>query len=231
MSRKYLAVALLLVIVLAGCQYFDSPKKKTYETFSLNTSDNVSIAVNYYPSASDKGVILLHALSRNKDSYKDYAVVLQDQYKVIVPDLRGHGQSDLEMVDFVDADYKAMVNDVEAAALYLQQVGVAEDDISIVGASIGANLALLYAAGHPVDKLVLISPGSNYRGLDVSRLSYDGQVFIQVANYDAYAAISVDDLELLLSRARVMRYDTSAHGVDLLQYDLSAKEDFFFYMT
>lgn len=231
MSRKLVFLLLALALLVAGCQYFEAPQKKTYETFTINASDGVGIAVNYYPSASNKGLILLHSLGRNKDIFKPYAPTLQNQYKIIVPDLRGHGQSDLDFTDFTDTDFKHMIYDVEAAAAYLEGVGVAPENISLAGASIGANLALLYATAHPVDKLLLLSPGSNYRGLDLSRVSYDGQVFIQVGSYDAYSAISVDDLELLLPYAHVMTYDSSAHATDLLQYDLSAKEDFLFYLS
>jgi len=123
-----------------------------------------------------------------------------------------------------------MQNDVEASVAFLRTEGVEKKDVSLVGASVGANLALMYAKDNPVDKLLLLSPGTRIRGVDISRLSYKKPLLIQVGHYDAFSSIAVDELELNLPKARVMEYDSSAHGTDLLNHDLSAKEDFLFYL-
>lgn len=234
-SRFFLLlfIVLLLFSLSACASIVRGPGKKVlYEEVSFNASDNVSLVASYYPSAADKGLILLHMLAKSRHSFDDYAPDLIDRYKVVSVDLRGHGQSDeqLDYVDLTESDFRDMLLDVEAAALFLQSVGVNPSDISLVGASTGANLAVLYAEKHPVDKLVLLSPGMRLRGVDISRVSLNRPVFIQVAHYDAYASISVDELQVVWPQARVMRYDTSAHGTDMLKYDLSAKEDFFFYL-
>ena len=152
----------------------------------------MTLAVNYYPSPSNKGLILLHMMAKNKDSFEEEAVKLQQYYKVIVPDLRGHGDSDIKFQELTEDDYKLMINDVEIVAQYLEQEGVTS--ISLAGASIGANLALLYAKEHDVEKLLLISPGTRLRGLDLFRVQYDKPLLIQVGHYDAYSSISVDEL-------------------------------------
>ena len=237
MSRErslwWLAAFSLAVLVLSGCQsVVRGPTHQVpYEMVSFNSSDNVSLVADYYPSPSHKGIILLHMMARSRTSYRDVAPDLEAHYKVLALDFRGHGESQGEYVDLTEDDFKLMINDVEAAAAFLESEGVNASNISLVGASIGANLALEYAAEHPVDKLLLLSPGSRYRGIDISTVEYPGPLLIQVGHYDAYSSISVDELELRLPAARVMSYDSSAHGTDLLQYDVSAREDFLFYLT
>lgn len=228
-----LLLALALTIVMTSCK---SPvrgpgKKLGYQPITMNTSDGWLITASYYPSQSQKGLILLHMLAKNRHTFDDFTPILSGSYKIIAVDLRGHGDSQGEYLDLVESDFQNMIYDVEAAAKYLQSQGVAEEDISLAGASIGANLALQYAAEHPVDKLALISPGSRLRGIDISRLSYTKSLFVQVGNYDAYASISIDELQLNWERARILRYDSAAHGTELLVYDLSAREDFLFYFS
>lgn len=232
-NKTWLFTIFIVLLVITGCDgVIRGPTAKVpYETVSFNSSDNITLVADYYPSNSDQGIILLHMLARTRATYRDVAAKLVPYYKVIAVDFRGHGDSQGEYDDLTDDDFKLMTRDVEAAALFLQTEGVAEENISLVGASIGANLALLYAMEHPVKNLLLLSPGLSYHGIDISRQQYNGYFLIQVGHYDAYSSISVDELELLLPHARVMSYDSSAHGTDLLQYDVSAYEDFFFYLT
>ncbi len=225
---------LILLLVLSACgPVVRGPsKKKLYQTLKINTTDGWLIAASYYDSPSEKGLILMHMLAKNRHTFDDYAETLAADYKVLSIDFRGHGDSDGEYLDLTEADFKDMINDVEIAAWYLKEKqGVAEKDISLAGASIGANIALMYASKHPVDKLALISPGSRLRGIDIGRLNYPKPMFVQVAQYDAYSSISVDELELNWDKARVLKYNSAAHGTELLQYDLSAREDFMFYLT
>lgn len=232
-NKTWLFSVFAVMLIITGCDSIvrGPTAKVSYEVVSFNASDNVSLVADYYPSASDDGIILLHMLARSRTIYRDVAANLVPHYKVIAIDFRGHGDSQGEYVDLSKDDFRLMTRDVEAAALFLQTEGVNESDISVVGASIGANLAVLYAIEHPVEKLLLLSPGLQYQGIDISRQDYKGPMLIQVGHYDAYSSISVDELGLKFPRARVMSYDTSAHGTDLLQHDVSAYEDFFFYLT
>lgn len=230
----FLCLVLALLFLLSACNLVVTrgPSKVVmYTPITLVTEDNVTLGASYYDSASSKGLIFAHMLSRDRHTFDDYADILYVDYKIVSLDLRGHGESDGDYVVFKDADFNDMLYDLEAAADYLISKGVAESDISVVGASIGANIAVKYAQVHPVDKLVAISPGLRMRGIDLSAMSYSGDMFVQVGNYDAYSSISVDDFEGRWTSARFMRYDATGHGTDLLKYDLSAHEDFLFYMT
>jgi len=230
----FFAVALASLFALSACNLdvVRGPTKVVpYTTIELVTEDNLTLGASYYDSSSSKGLIFAHMLARDRHTFDEYAEDLHEYYKIVSLDLRGHGESEGDYVAFKDADFNNMLYDLEAAAAYLKEKGITEDDISVVGASIGANIAVKYAELHPTDKLVIISPGLRLRGIDLSRMNYNGDMFVQVGNYDAYSSISVDDFEGRWTKARFMRYDASGHGTDLLKYDLSAHEDFLFYMT
>jgi acetyl esterase/lipase len=71
-------------------------------------------------------------------------------------------------MDFKDADYKPMVSDVGVAAQYLYDNNVVNiDRVYIIGASMGANLAVMYGVTDAkVKKVVMLSPSANYHGLN-----------------------------------------------------------------
>ena len=97
------------------------------------TSDRVRVVANYYKGAADKKTvpfILLHGKGGKKEDFAPLAAALAEKgYAVLVPDLRGHGESivswvfdfsaggerpsirqknDYTVESFTDADYSAM---------------------------------------------------------------------------------------------------------------------------
>lgn len=79
------------------------PKKKlpTPQAVSLKTRDGVLLAATYLPSPLEKEmqkdavpVLLLHPFKGSRADFNDLALALQEAgCAVLVPDLRGHGQS------------------------------------------------------------------------------------------------------------------------------------------
>ncbi|MCZ7583723.1 MAG: alpha/beta hydrolase [Deltaproteobacteria bacterium] len=93
--------------------------------------------------------------------------------------------------------------------------------IAFIGASIGANVALAYAAGLNADvkTVVLLSPGEEYRGVNtvVPAKSYGKPAFYVASDRDAYAAKSVKKLaELAGNAAETKIYKGEEHGTNLL---------------
>src|SRR5262249_2240725 len=80
-----------------------SAKKKIPppQNVSFKTADGVNLSATFYPSPLEKDalkeavpVILLHSFKGSRADFSDLALVLQDAgCAVLVPDLRGHGQS------------------------------------------------------------------------------------------------------------------------------------------
>lgn len=130
------------------------------EKVSLVTADGVTIVGNYYNATGAKAVLLLHQNGMDKSSWGDFPLALQARgFAVLAIDLRGYGESTqvvatatsrpktLDYHQFADQDYfPAMTWDIAAARKFLQAQGKTEQDI--VGASIGANLALAELALH-----------------------------------------------------------------------------------
>ena len=138
---------------------------------TLRTQDGVSLAATYYeaPHRAAPGIILIHMLTRSKEDWQDLAPRLVDAgFGVLALDLRGHGGSGGggRTADG-RIDVSGMVLDVKAArAFFNGRPETAAGRLAIVGASVGANLALLVAADDPaVRSLVLLSPGLDYQGL------------------------------------------------------------------
>ena len=140
------------------------------------TRDGVQLSATYYPSKLEKDerkeavpVILLHAFKGNHVDCTPLAVALQEAgCAVLVPDLRGHGQStrrllpdgqekELETSLFNRQDFEAMASaeqdgggDVEVCKSFLMTRNNARelniDKLCLVGAEMGATVAVNWAA-------------------------------------------------------------------------------------
>lgn len=135
----------------------------------LTTEDGVKIAGLYFKAEQPSGwIIFLHMMPATKESFSDLAEKLyQSGYSGLTIDFRGHGESEGGpdgYTAFQDKDHQKSILDVLAAANFLKGEGA--DKISVIGASIGANLALEFLAENNfAEKAVLLSPGLNYRGI------------------------------------------------------------------
>jgi alpha-beta hydrolase superfamily lysophospholipase len=130
----------------------------------LRTTDGVDVSAETWGSGKH-GVVLIHADGDDRSGWKDFAERLADNdFRVIAIDLRGHGQTGGTLTE---ADYPKMVADVAAAVTWLDGKGVA--DVGLVGAELGANLALAaLAADEEVDTAVMLSPSLSAHGVKVS---------------------------------------------------------------
>ncbi|MBI4457918.1 alpha/beta fold hydrolase, partial [Candidatus Uhrbacteria bacterium] len=145
-------------------------------TVAFTTSDGVTIAGSLFIGpAGGPAALLLHMMPKTKESWAPLAEALVGAGfgSVLAIDLRGHGESlrqgdrRLDYKNFSDAEHQAKMLDVEAAVEWLmKERGARLDRAVIVGASIGANLAIRFAADHPeVPAVAALSPGLDYRGV------------------------------------------------------------------
>jgi dienelactone hydrolase len=159
------------------------------------------------------GVLLLPMLGHGKEEWIPLAARLhQEGYGVLALDLREQGRTDREH----------LVADVRAAFSFLrEQKKVDAARIAIIGASIGANAALNFAAQEPLVRLVvLLSPGLNYRGVltEPPLRNYGARALMLVAaQEDLSSAPAVQRLADVAQGVTVSRiYSGDAHGTDLL---------------
>ncbi len=185
--------------------------------------DGTSLAGELYESAAKSpGVVMVHMLSRNKNDWHGLPDRLREAgITALTIDLRGHGGSSGS-----SGDLKAMVQDVRAATQWLAaRPNVRPDAIAVVGASLGASLALLAAVDLPHVRVIgLLSPSLDYRGLRT-----DAALVKRLGSRALWLAASSED-PLALRTVRDMAADTSgpreqvvssaaAHGTMLLERD------------
>lgn len=202
------------------------------EKVTLETSDNVTIAGDYYAPTieSPRGVLLVHMMPSTRESWKLLAKRLQSGgYHVLAIDLRGHGESaggPEEYKAYAEEEHQKSILDVEAGVEFLKTKGVAEDHLSVIGASIGANLVLQYAAEHGTKNCVLLSGGLDYKGIKadpfVQKLK-NGQRVLFVASQDdeRSGGNNVEMNQLLFERTseavdkKILIYKEAGHGTDM----------------
>jgi alpha-beta hydrolase superfamily lysophospholipase len=192
---------------------------------TLTAADGVTLAGQMYEAATRPvpAVLLLHMLSRTRADWDLVAQQLQASgITVLAIDLRGHGGSGGSA-----APLSAMVPDVRAAAQWLSaRPNVRADAIGVVGASLGANLALLAAADQPLVRVVAaVSPGLDYRGLRVGpeTMKKLGRraVWLAASTADPFALRTLKELTAEPSGLREQHLSSAAaHGSHLLAADL-----------
>lgn len=201
-------LALVLLVLLAGCT--GNGVKR------LKARDGTEVAYEYHEGGW-KGVILVHQLDGDMGDWEPLEGQLQEAgYSYVKLDLRGHGQSDGDWKFFDDQDFEDMVYDVEAAHRFLKVQGV--EVFALVGASVGSSVAFQYALwkGEP-GALVLLSPGFDYKGLDISGEigNYTGGVAVFAGRDDSYSLRTGQVFERD-ANATLLQVDGHAHGADML---------------
>jgi pimeloyl-ACP methyl ester carboxylesterase len=191
--------------------------------------DNTQLAATFYPPAfggakSAPGILLLHMLGgcACRQDWDAFARELQLWgVAALAFDFRGQGESP-GPADWVN---KAP-GDVRAAWDYLLgRPEVDEENSAVIGASIGANLALIVGANtEAVVTVVALSPGSNYHGLQpapvLKNFELTGQrpVLLVASQEDVYAFQSVRDELKPVSSVMTAEYLTGAgHGTEMFR--------------
>lgn len=170
----------LLIWWIIG-QFNTTEQEIRVEQIHFTTSDGVLITGEIYrPIGTPRGAaLLIHMLPADKESWVSFATELADQgYLGLAINLRGHGGSTkqgdrtLDYKSFSESEHQNSQFDVTAALAYLRDnEGMSDHQIGLVGASLGANLALqTLATEHQFTWGVLISPGFNYRGIQTEPL-------------------------------------------------------------
>jgi len=197
------------------------------ERVTFTTSDNIAIVGDYWSGSLARGVLLLHMMPADRTSWRGLAPIIADKgFHVLAIDLRGHGESEggpFGHKEFVDEDHQQSIMDVDASAAFFEERGVAHEGLAIIGASIGANLGLWYAAErHDISTIVLLSAGFNYKGIKaeeyMSQLG-SGQRVLLASSEDDEGNAEMN--KQLAQRAdgcaslKTIIYQEAGHGTDM----------------
>ncbi len=183
-------------------------KIKKANPVTVTTRDGVILRCKYYPGGvvkdSESGeleeregkevmpLILIHAHLEKGSVYDSLAKSLQEKgHAVIVPDLRGHGESTatrfnrrLDAEKMKPSDFPTVVNDIAAIKKFLLKENNDEklniELLTVVASEMGASAAVVWAIedwslpqlvgykqGRDVKALALLSPRLNYNGLSI----------------------------------------------------------------
>lgn len=199
-------------------------------TVSFRTTDGIELSADLYepPAQPAPAVVLVHMLTRSRLDWAAAAELLQDAGIVaLAVDLRGHGQS-AGAVDTAGS-LAPMQRDVQAAVAFLKsRNNVATGRIGIAGASLGANLAVLVAAGDPsIRSLALLSASNDYKGLRIEAAlrKVDRRVLLVAGSDDPYALRSASALAGTGSGREMLTLTDAGHGTTMLvrQPDLAGR--------
>jgi alpha-beta hydrolase superfamily lysophospholipase len=196
------------------------PARASSVPVQLRTSDGITLSAAAYDAAEPTaGIVLVHMFTRSKDDWRSLAERLQNMdISALALDLRGHGGSAGSA-----APTAAMALDVRAAVAFLSE-RVGGRAIGVVGASLGASLAIIAAAEMPeVRAVAMVSPVADYRGvrLEAAAKKYGARpLFLLASGEDPYALRTVRSLVSDATAGREQRLSSvAAHGTLLLDRD------------
>ncbi|MCA9903078.1 MAG: alpha/beta fold hydrolase [Anaerolineae bacterium] len=215
-----LRIWLLIGLMLAWTSAVYAQRDTDAEIVTAEAHDGLTLVGEFYASTNEPApaVLLLHMLGSRRSAWQPLIPWLSDAgYNVLAVDLRGHGETQGAQ------DWPAAERDVETWLDWLgEQPSVMPDRIAIVGASIGANLALNGCAfDERCITTVALSPGLDYRGVVTEPAVSDGlaerSALLVASQRDAYSA---DSVKMLTTEASgelgLQLYPGSAHGTALL---------------
>ena len=189
------------------------------EEVIVEAADGLSLAGTFYPGAGPgprPGVILLHMNGRQRQDWDAFGRRLAEQgYAALSTDLRGHGETGGQRDWDLAADDLLRVRDY-----FVGREEVDESRTAIVGASIGANMALVIGGDVPdIQGVALLSPGRDYFGVTTEDrvLEYGERPLLLIASEeDTESAITARSLsELALGDVQLEMYDGAGHGTNI----------------
>lgn len=169
------------------------------EDIVLPTKDMLQLTCTFYPGTKKKEsvpVVLLHDYKGNRRDWENLALQLQKEqgFAVIVPDLRGHGDSTnkgtqkLEATGMAPQEFQLMYKiDLERVKTFLMEKHNAGqlniDKLSVCGCGMGALVGMLWSAqdwswpilatgkqGQDVKAVAMISPDFAFKSLSMAEV-------------------------------------------------------------
>src|SRR3954468_516994 len=109
--------------------------------------------VAYQDVGSGETLLLIHGMAGSSETWRAVIPQLSKKYRVVAPDLLGHGQSAKPRGDYSLGAFAVWLRDL------LDELGVSR--ATIIGQSLGGGVAMQFVYQHPdlCERLVLISSG------------------------------------------------------------------------
>ncbi|UTF53350.1 alpha/beta fold hydrolase [Natronosalvus rutilus] len=154
------------------------------ETVSVDEHD---LEVAYYDEGNGEPIVFCHGIPTSSFLWREIAPPLADDYRVIVPDMVGYGNS--AMHDGFDRSIRAQEEMIDGL---LDELGV--DPVTFVGHDLGGGVGLRYAVHEPeaVDRLVLSNA--------VSYDSWPIETIVDLGIPSTIDEMSVDDVQEMVEK-------------------------------
>ncbi len=120
-------------------------------------SDAELSVVDIWPEGAEKTIMFVHGYAGCAETWEYQINHFARGYRVVAPDLRGHGQSDAPFTEYTMAE---LVDDINAVA---DTLGLPEKFV-LAGHSFGGSICVEYANAYPerLEKLILIATAGEY---------------------------------------------------------------------
>lgn len=229
------------------------PKPSGPTEITVSTGDSLQLTARFTPSPDSGKAPLLVMLPMLNKTHESYFLFIDSLKKFFATDslaanltfphllnldLRGHGKSILKGGDTLtfetmgDENFHKIPEDVSVMVNYVladYHDLIDTSQITVIGASIGANAAILLTELIPyISKVVLLSPGLDYHSLKPSDAfrEFAGKTFIATTRGDRYAHETVQHLAALKKKNWILKiYPRGGHGTDIInQYDIAMKD-------
>jgi alpha-beta hydrolase superfamily lysophospholipase len=206
------------------------------ERITFKTTDDVEIVGDWVTAPTTIGaVILLHSYSTARQSWAAFQRTLaQRGLASLAIDLRGHGESlrgeqgvALDYKKFAEEDHLASMEDVRGAYEWIRKRGIERARIAVVGASIGANMALRFLSEEPqVAAAGLLSPGVNFHGVETpdaaEHVIPEQGVWMAASagdDQESYNSVLALDPLLEIQHKTIERLQGAGHGLKMFDAD------------
>lgn len=118
--------------------------------------DELSV-IDIWPEGVERTIVFVHGYAGCAETWEHQINYFSKEYRVVVPDLRGHGQSDAPYTRYT---MQEMVADLNAVAWHLRL----PPQFVLVGHSFGGSICVEYASAYAdrLERLVLIATAGEY---------------------------------------------------------------------
>jgi pimeloyl-ACP methyl ester carboxylesterase len=224
---------LLIIVILVGVTIFNLPPSAhalpEAQRVELEASDGLVLVGDFYMPeiATDEtselvpAVILMHMLRARRGDWEPLLPVLVDDYGIAVLniDMRGHGETGgTDNWGIAEEDLQLWIDWLR------DQEGIDPTAISLIGGSIGSNMAIRGWANDPeIRTAVALSPGLAYRSVRTREViieNKDRPLMLVAARSDSPSSVDTPILFGLTEGDTLIRMvDGRLHGTQLLYGD------------
>lgn len=152
--------------------------------------------VSYRVAGEGPTVLLIHGMAGSSATWRDVMPTLAERYKVIAPDLLGHGESAKPLGDYSLGAFASGLRDL---------LGIlGESSATVVGTSLGGGVAMQLAYQHPeiIERMVLVGSGGLGREVSIvlRALTLPGADLLMPIAFNSYTRAATAKVGSLLNR-------------------------------